>query len=211
MVNLLSSEGSSVSYPYVFESRSSDAAGRHTIGETVHSFDVSTSHPIKAPGTNLVHDTQNEWMYGAKTSETDYATEGDGSARMVRRKSNGYMTELDYGTENTAIKQTYVYKSGRVYGIEESRVQEQYKEIRSLTTTLSQGRRLLSSVTEKAVETNGTLTKTTSFTHDARGNVATKTEDVGPIQSMKRPIFCASHLRGFFRNSGSILSQGRAS
>ncbi len=61
-----------------------DAAGRHTIGETVHSFDVSTSHPIKAPGTNLVHDTQNEWMYGAKTSETDYATEGDGSARMVR-------------------------------------------------------------------------------------------------------------------------------
>ena len=179
MVNLLSSEGSSVSYPYVFESRSSDAAGRHTIGETVHSFDVSTSHPIKTPGTNLVHDTQNEWRYGAKTSETDYATDGDGSARMVRRKSNGHTTELDYGTEDTAIKQTYVYKSGRVYGIEESRVQEQYKEIRSLTTTLSQGRRLLSSVTEKAVETNGTLTKTTSFTHDARGNVATKTEDVG--------------------------------
>ena len=55
MVSLLSQDGgSSVSYPYVFETRSVDAAGIQTMGETMHGFYVSTSHPIKKPGTNLV-------------------------------------------------------------------------------------------------------------------------------------------------------------
>ena len=179
MVGLVSSDGSSVSYPYVFESRSSDAAGTQTTGETVHSFDVSTSRPLKRPGTSLVHDNRKEWAYGAKTSETAYGLDSDGSLREARRTSYGHTTELDYGTDTTSLRLRRVYKAARVYGADESSVPEQYREILCQTTTLTQGRKLLASVTEKATETNGTLTKTTLYAYDSYGNVVTKTEDVG--------------------------------
>ena len=35
-----------------------------------------------------------------------------------------------------------------------------------------------------------------------------KIDEVGPIQTMKRPMFFESHLRGLARNSLSILSHG---
>src|SRR5476651_554282 len=41
--------------------------------------------------------------------------------------------------------------------------------------------------------------------------VMSKIDEVGPIHSMKRPMFFASHLRGLRRYSLSILSHGRAS
>ncbi len=179
MVGLVSPEGSSVSYPFVFESRSSDAVGALTTGETRHAFDVSASHPIKRPGTSLVHDNRKEWTYGAKTSETAYALDGSGPSREVSVTSYGHTTELDYGTETTALKLRHVYKAGRVYGTDETSVPERYREILCQTTTLSQGRRLLTSVTEKAVETNGTLVQATRYTHDSYGNVVTRTDDVG--------------------------------
>ena len=179
MVGLVSSDGSSVSYPYVFESRSSDAAGTQTTGETVHAFDVSASHPIKRPGTSLVHVNSQEWTHGHKVSETAHGLDGNGASREVSRTSYDHTTELDYGTESTALKLRQVYKAARVYGEDEFRVPEEHKEILCQTTTLTQGRKLLTSVTERAVETNGTLAKTTRYTYDSYGNVVTKTEDVG--------------------------------
>ena len=179
MVGLVSSDGSSVSYPYVFESRSSDAAGTQTTGETLHAFDVSASHPIKRPGTSLIHDNRQEWTHGHKVSETAYGLDSDGSLREARRTSYGHTTELDYGTDTTSLRLRRVYKAARVYGADESSVPEQYREILCQTTTLTQGRKLLASVTEKATETNGTLTKTTLYAYDSYGNVVTKTEDVG--------------------------------
>ena len=180
MVSPLSQNGgSSVSYPYVFEIRSSDAAGKQTIGETIHGFDVSTSHPIKRPGTNLVHDNRQEWKHGHKMSETAYERDGDGVPREVLRTSYGHTSELDYGTESTALNLRYVYKAARVYGEDEFRVPEEHKEIQCQTTTLVQGRKLLTSMTERVMETNGALTKSTLYTYDNYGNVVTKTENVG--------------------------------
>ena len=179
MVGLVSSDGSSVSYPYVFESRSSDAAGTQTTGETLHAFDVSASHPIKRPGTSLIHDNRQEWTHGHKVSETAYGLDSDGSPREVKGTAYDHSTELDYGTNATLLRQRHVYKATRVYGEDELRVPEEHKEILCQTTTLTQGRKLLASVTEKATETNGTLTKTTLYAYDSYGNVVTKTEDVG--------------------------------
>ena len=178
MVGLASSDGSSVSYPYVFEIRSSDAAGALTAGETLHAFDVSASHPVKRPGTCLVGDNRREWTRGHKLSETAYAT-GGGAPREVSVTSYGHTTELDYGAGATAIRQRSVYKSARVYGVDESLVPEERRRILCQTNTLTQGRKLLTSVTERAAETNGSLTKTTRYTYDSYGNVVTKTEDVG--------------------------------
>ncbi len=179
MVGLVSSDGSSVSYPYVFESRSSDAVGTQTTGGTVHAFDVSTSHPIKRPGTSLVHDNRQEWTHGHKVSETAHGLDGNGSSREVSRTSYDHTTELDYGTESTALRLRQVYKAARVYGEDELRVPEGHKEILCQTTTLTQGRKLLRSLTERAVEANGTLARTTLYAYDSYGNVVTKTEDVG--------------------------------
>ena len=191
LVGLLSSDGSSVSYPYVFESRSSDSAGSDMSGTVTHSFDIASSHPMKTHGTSLVHDNRKEWTSGAKTSETSYAIDG-GALRKVSGTDWSHSTELDYGTDATAVKRRQVYKSGRVYGVDESSVPEENKKILCLTTTLSQGRRLLSSATERAVETNGTLTKTTSYTYDTYGNVVTKTEDVG-LPGLDRKVTAYSY------------------
>ncbi len=191
LVGLLSSDGSSVSYPYVFESRSSDSAGSDMSGTVTHSFDIASSHPMKTHGTSLVHDNRKEWTSGAKTSETSYAIDG-GALRKVSGTDWSHSTELDYGTDATAVKRRQVYKSGRVYGVDESSVPEENKKILCLTTTLSQGRRLLSSATERTVETNGTLTKTTSYTYDTYGNVVTKTEDVG-LPGLDRKVTAYSY------------------
>ena len=184
MVGLVSDEGSSVSYPYVTETRSSDAAGTRTAGETHHSFDVATVRPLKRPGTSLVSDNRKEWMHGQKTAETAFAAEGAGdgtaaSLREVRRQDWSYTTDLDYGTDSTSVRQRHVYRSGRVYGIAESSAPEQYRQILCQTTTLTQGRRLPDALTETDTESNGSMTTVTRYAYDAFGNMTSKTEDVG--------------------------------
>src|SRR6516225_6770759 len=47
--------------------------------------------------------------------------------------------------------------------------------------------------------------------HNNRNVVMSKTELIGPIQTMKRAIPVVSHLRGFTRNSLSIRSHGSES
>ena len=192
MVSLISDAGSSVSYPYVFETRSSDAAGNHTTGVTVHAYDIVPDRPMQVKGTNLFYDSRQEWMSGTKTGETSYVQKPDGTLQMVSEIRYDYDNDYDFGSDSTTIKQRYVYRKWRPYGLDDFYVPEQFKEISYITTTLSQGRRLLSSATERAVETNGTLTKTTSYTYDTYGNVVTKTEDVG-LPGLDRKVTAYSY------------------
>ena len=192
MVSLISDAGSSVSYPYVFETRSSDAAGNHTTGVTVHAYDIVPDRPMQVKGTNLFYDSRQEWMSGTKTGETSYVQKPDGTLQMVSEIRYDYDNDYDFGSDSTTIKQRYVYRKWRPYGLDDFYVPEQFKEISYITSTLSQGRRLLSSATERAVETNGTLTKTTSYTYDTYGNVVTKTEDVG-LPGLDRKVTAYSY------------------
>ena len=194
MVSLISDAGSSVSYPYVFETRSSDAAGNHTTGVTVHAYDIVPDRPMQVKGTNLFYDGRQEWMSGTKTGETSYGQKPDGTLQMVSEIRSDYDNDYDFGSDSTAIKQRYVYRKWRPYGLDDFYVPEQFKEISYITSTLSQGRRLLSSATERAVETNGTLTKTTSYTYDTYGNVVTKTEDVG-LPGLDRKVTVYSYAQ----------------
>ena len=192
MISLISDAGSSVSYPYVFETRSSDAAGNHTTGVTVHAYDIVPDRPMQVKGTNLFYDSRQEWMSGTKTGETSYVQKPDGTLQMVSEIRYDYDNDYDFGSDSTTIKQRYVYRKWRPYGLDDFYVPEQFKEISYITTTLSQGRRLLSSATERTVETNGTLTKTTSYTYDTYGNVVTKTEDVG-LPGLDRKVTAYSY------------------
>ena len=179
MVSLISDAGSSVSYPYVFETRSSDAAGNNTIGVTVHTYDIVPDRPLQVKGTNLFYDGRQEWMSGIKTGETVYRHGTDGTLQKVSEIRSDYSNYYDFGPDSTAIRQRFVYRKWRPYGLDDFHVPEQYKEISHITTTLSQGRRQPRLVRETFLGDNGSLTKSTTFTYDARGNVREKTENVG--------------------------------
>ena len=179
MVSLISDAGSSVNYPYVFETRSSDAAGNHTIGLTVHAYVIVPDRPVQVKKTNLIYDDRQEWRSGVKTGETVYKHGTDGMLQKVSEVQSDYSNDYDFGSDSTAIRQRYVYRSWRPYGLDDFHVPEQYKEISYITTTLSQGRRRPRLVNETVIGDNGSVTKTTTFTYDARGNVREKKENVG--------------------------------
>ena len=179
MVSLISDAGSSVNYPYVFETRSSDAAGNHTIGLTVHAYVIVPDRPMQVKKTNLIYDDRQEWRSGVKTGETVYKHGTDGMLQKVSEVQSDYSNDYDFGSDSTAIRQRYVYRSWRPYGLDDFHVPEQYKEISYITTTLSQGRRRPRLVNETVIGDNGSVTKTTTFTYDDRGNIREKTENVG--------------------------------
>ncbi len=179
MVSLISDAGSSVNYPYVFETRYSDAAGNHTIGLTVHAYVIVPDRPMQVKKTNLIYDDRQEWRSGVKTGETVYKHGTDGMLQKVSEVQSDYSNDYDFGSDSTAIRQRYVYRSWRPYGLDDFHVPEQYKEISYITTTLSQGRRRPRLVNETVIGDNGSVTKTTTFTYDARGNVREKKENVG--------------------------------
>ena len=172
LVGLTGDVGSSVSYPFVTETRSSDAAGNSTIGRTVHCFDIVQSHPMKVGTTGMVSDSREGWKSGEKLAEKTYRASGSTAAQ----NSMTYNHEYGSGDASTRVRQMQVYRTARVYGIDEMLVPEQYREIQSITTDLSQGRSLPASRTETLCETNGSITRSTAYTHDAYGNVKTVTE-----------------------------------
>ncbi len=179
MVSLISDAGSSVSYPYVFETRSSDAEGNHTVGVTVNTYDIVPDRPMQVKKTNLIYDDRQEWRSGVKTVETVYRQASDETLQKVSEVRSDLSNDYDFGSDNTAIMQRYVYRTWRPYGLDDFHVPEQYKEINYITTTLSQGRRQPQLVNETFIGDSGSVTKTTTFTYDARGNVREKTENVG--------------------------------
>ena len=179
MISLISDVGSSVNYPYVFETRSSDAAGNHTIGVIVHAYDIVPDRPMQVKKTNLIYDDRQEWRSGVKTGETVYRYGTDGTLQKVSEVRSDYSNDYDYGSDSTVIRQMFVYRKWRPYGLDYFHVPEQYKEISYITTTLSQGRRQPRLVRETFIGDNGSVTKSTTFTYDARGNVREKTENVG--------------------------------
>lgn len=129
--------------------------------------------------TNLIYDDRQEWRSGVKTGETVYKHGTDGMLQKVSEVQSDYSNDYDFGSDSTAIRQRYVYRSWRPYGLDDFHVPEQYKEISYITTTLSQGRRRPRLVNETVIGDNGSVTKTTTFTYDARGNVREKKENVG--------------------------------
>lgn len=159
MVSLISDAGSSVNYPYVFETRSSDAAGNHTIGLTVHAYVIVPDRPMQVKKTNLIYDDRQEWRSGVKTGETVYKHGTDGMLQKVSEVQSDYSNDYDFGSDSTAIRQRYVYRSWRPYGLDDFHVPEQYKEISYITTTLSQGRRRPRLVNETVIGDNGSVTK----------------------------------------------------
>lgn len=109
--------------------------------------------------TNLIYDDRQEWRSGVKTGETVYKHGTDGMLQKVSEVQSDYSNDYDFGSDSTAIRQRYVYRSWRPYGLDDFHVPEQYKEISYITTTLSQGRRRPRLVNETVIGDNGSVTK----------------------------------------------------
>ncbi|MCQ2118745.1 MAG: DUF6443 domain-containing protein, partial [Bacteroidales bacterium] len=185
MVDLFSDAGSSVSYPYVVETRSSNESGTSISGLTVHTFDIRQSHPLKVAGTDMVSDRLENWKNGAGTCSEAYRAQSmpsvipSGNSGLASRTASGYTAEYSDGDATTTLRQMKAFRSMRVYGADEDIVDPQYKEIRFITTLLSQGRNLLTSRDETTAGSNGSVTRSVAYEYDTYGNVVKTTESVG--------------------------------
>jgi RHS repeat-associated protein len=172
MVSLFSEHGSSVLYPYVMETVSSDSNGNSVTGAMLHHFNITTSHPVKLSGTPLVTDSQDGWSKGEEVStltlkgSSSSSTMTDAASQAV-----GYSLESSQGT----IKTGQVYKGHRVYCTDEMYVADQYKAITQVWSLPLLGRKLLTSRSETVIETNGSFTSSESFTYDSYNNVSLHT------------------------------------
>jgi len=200
LVGLTGERGSSVSYPYVTETRSSDAAGTDSLGRTVHRFDIVQSHPMRVGTTGMVSDPREGWRSGEETAVRTFRR--DASTAVLDERA--YSHELGTGDASTRIRQMQARRTARVYGTDESLVPEQYREIRSITTDLCQGRSLLASRTETLCETNGSITRSTAYTHDAHGNVKTVTESGLGIPGLASRVTTIKYAH---EASGTICSE----
>ena len=175
MAGLFSDHGSSVLYPFVMETVSSDASGNSVTGALLHCFNVTTSHPIKTPGTPLLTDSRDGWTRGEETSTltlrgTSVASAGQNLAD-AGSLSLTYVPEISQGS----VKTGQAYKGHRVYGADESTVSEQFRAISHVWSLPVTGRRLLVARNETIIESNGTFSSSESFTYDAFNNISVHT------------------------------------
>ncbi len=172
MVGLFSDHGSSVLYPCVMETVSSDADGDDVTGAVLHLFNVSSSHPMMTPGTPLVTDSRDGWSKGEEVSTLTLKGSSSSSTMTdAASLSTGYSLETSRG----AVKTGQVYKGHRVYGTDEMYVADQYKAISHVWSLPLLGRKLLTSRSETAIESNGSFTSSESFTYDSYNNVSQHT------------------------------------
>ena len=174
MVPVSTAGGSSVLYPFVMETLSDHSGRMRTAiqGSTLHAFNVAASHPIKVRGTTLVADSRNAWTKGEEVSSLALKADYDNAFPMDAESiSFGYTLRL----RQDQIKTGQVYKAARVYGTDETLVQEQYKQILHIWSLPVSGCKLLSSRTVTSTESNGTLSVTETFAYDSLGNVSLKT------------------------------------
>ena len=172
MVGLFSDHGSSVLYPYVMETVSPDGDGDDVNGAVLHSFNVTSSHPTKLPGTPLVTDSRDGWSKGEEVSTLTLKGSSSSSTMTdAASLSTGYSLETSQG----AVKTGQVYKGHRVYGTDEMYVADQYKAISHVWSLPLLGRKLLTSRSETAIESNGSFTSSESFTYDSYNNVTLHT------------------------------------
>ena len=177
LVGLTGDSGSSVSYPYVIETRTSGtgsgegSSGDNTIGRTVHHFNIVQSYPLRVGVSHLVSDSREGWKSGRNTGEKVFRKDGS----LALQSSLGYTNEYDTGDNTTRIRQVQASRTARVYGTDESLVAEEYRAIAHIATNLSQGRSLPASKSQTIHETNGSLTTTSDYTYDSYGNIKTET------------------------------------
>jgi len=173
MVDLSSENGSSVSYPCVFETTSSDVAGTSVLGKTIHTFNVSASYPLKFGNTNIVTDSKDGWSKGNLQSTVVFKNPSD----TVFRKTLSYSLEFGYGDTDNNITQWYAYKSNRIYGTNEANVDASYRKIDYTWKELSTGRNLQSQEIKSTYNNNARINETESFVYDSYGNVNQTTRD----------------------------------
>ncbi len=175
VVSLFSEKGSSVVYPYVMETVSSDSAGDNVTGATLHQFNVSTSHPVMTAGTPLVTDSRDGWTKGEETYTR--TLKGSSVSPSGPDLTDAGTLSLGYTLSTTAgaVKTGQVYKGHRVFGADETLVADQYKAISHVWSLPATGRKLLTSRNESFIETNGSFTSSESFTYDSYNNVSLHT------------------------------------
>lgn len=176
IVNLFSESGSSVSYPDVTETISSDVFGNQVTGEKKYSFNISSSYPLKYGNTDIISDSKDEWTKGNLLSETNSKKVGSNTFETVSGNDYGYSLDYGYGDNDNKITQWYIYKSNRIYGIDETFVNDQYKKIDYIWKDLSTGRQLLSNKNDITSTDNGTVQRTTAYLYDTYGNVIQTTQ-----------------------------------
>lgn len=187
MVNLFSENGSSVSYPYVIETTSTDPSGTNISGQKLHHYNVSSSRPMKIGNTDIVADSKDDWRKGNLLSSTVTKDSGD-SAQPVLKTEYNYNLDYGYGYTDSRITQGYVFKSARVYGINEDYAPEQHRRIAFFRTDLSNGRMLPESRKDKSFESNGSTEQTSSYSHDAYGNVSRSIRNTSLPDGERRTI-----------------------
>jgi hypothetical protein len=168
MVNLFSENGSSVSYPYVTETTSSDSGGTQVIGEQQHCFNVSSSYPIKDGNTNMISDTRDGWSKGNLISATTGKNNAADSFDTVAHQELSSVLQPD--SDVNKITQWYAYKGVRFYGASENIIPDSYKTIASIHQDLSAGKQLLSHQYDYTYSNNGTVKQTTDYSYDTYWN-----------------------------------------
>lgn len=188
IVNLFSEYGSSVSYQYVTETVSSDPYGNQSIGERKHSFNVGSSYPLKYGNTYIVSDSRDEWTRGNQLSEANTKKNGNYNFETVSSSEFSYNLEYGYGDDENKIMQWYVYKSNRIFGVNEDYVSDQFKKIDYIRKDLSTGRRLLKTRHDDTFNGNEMIRQTTQYGHDTYGNVVQTTRNTSRSANEKEIV-----------------------
>ncbi len=187
MVNLFSESGSSVSYPYVTETVSSDEAGNHKIGETVSCFNVGTSRPMKFGKSQFFIGSEDEWRRGEKVYEKTFASYGDSSA-IVRRKDYSHSILPATGQSDKLITE-YVYCTELPYGIDTYVIQEQYKKFSYVRHEINNGIKVLLGEHVTTYGENGNVGISTHYQHDSVGIVKEIMQSGSSPQGSKKVRF----------------------
>lgn len=172
MVGLTGENGSSVVYPCVMETVSSDDGGEDIAGAILHRFNVSTQYLAKMPGTTLVSDPKAGWMQGYEAQTTVLGgSSASTSLSEAASTTYAYSTETPLGT----VRQVRTYKGHRVYGTDEMRVGEQYRAITHHGWNLTTGRKLMILRGETTTESNGSISTSETIAYDSYNNVSQRT------------------------------------
>lgn len=188
LVNLFSENGSSVSYPYVTETTSSDSQGTNIIGKQMHCYNINPSHPIKYGTTNLIIDSRDGWSKGNQISATTFKNNTSNALDTVAHQEQCYTLQSD--SDVNKVTQWYVYKNARICGIPEEKLfdiysQYQYLDVSHLYQTLSAGKQILNHQYDYTYGNNGALHQTTDYNYDPYWNVKQVTKSTSTSSTTK--------------------------
>lgn len=188
-VNLFSDSGSSVSYPEVVETISSDSYGNNVIGEKKHSFTIRSSYAFKHNNTPIVTNSKNGWKSGSLNSVTETKNTGGTNFQPVSMTEYTHNLEEGYVDSNDIITQWYVYKTRRFLGVDESSLPSSERKYYYTMSNLSNGKLQLKSRSEYTYGDGGVIEesvkKSAEYTYDTYGNIIQETVDTGESTNNK--------------------------